>query len=60
MVRVGDTIRVPVSFEVSGSRRCGEGNPEGPREPESSGVLLTLLYFFGGGGGLQSVKSGHR
>lgn len=33
-VRAGDTVRVPVKFEVSVSNGCGEG-PEPPREPGS-------------------------
>lgn len=34
MVRAGDTVRVPVKFEVSVSNGYGEG-PEPPREPGS-------------------------
>lgn len=45
MVRAGDTVRVPVKFEVSESKGCGEG-PEPPWEPGSPLSLAPSSPFW--------------
>lgn len=43
MVRVGDTIRVPVSFEVSVSNGCEEEQSNQGSQAQPSGSCLILL-----------------
>lgn len=47
-VRAGDTIRVPVPFEVSASGRAWGGEPGADREPDSDPWLSCLPWSFSG------------